>query len=59
MDVSGSIFVQWHRLKQDVVGGSLGCNFFKINNFVDFLVYFECVRIHLFTNFTFESLPIK
>ena len=60
MDVTRSIFVQRHRLKQDVVVSSLRSDFIgQINNLVDSFLYLESIWVHLLTNFALKSLPIE
>ena len=60
MDVSGSVLVEGHGLKEDVVTVSLRCDFISlIDDFVDGLTNFESVWIHLLANFAFESLPVE
>ena len=60
MDVSRGVFVQRHRLKQDVVVSSLRCDFVgQINNLVDSLLDLESIWVHLLTNFALESLPVE
>ena len=60
MDVSGSVFVEWHGLQENVVTVSLRCDFISlIDDFVDGLTNFESVWIHLLANFAFESLPVE
>lgn len=56
MDVSRSIFVEWHRFEQDVVdSGSL---LLHINQLEEFLIVFEYVRVALLTDLTFKFLPV-
>lgn len=60
MDIPGSILVQWHGFKKNVVGLSWGSDFInQINNFVDCFTDFECVWVHLFANLAFKSFPVE
>jgi hypothetical protein len=58
MDVSGSVLVQRHRLKQNivVVAGHL---LRKINDLVYRPLDFEGVGIHLLAYLAFETLPVE
>ena len=60
MNVSGGVLVEWHGLQQNVVVIGLRSDFVcEINNLEDYLSDFKSVRIHLFADFAFESLPVK
>lgn len=60
MDVSRSVLVQRHGFKKNVVSIGLSSDFISlIDDFVDGLSNFKSVRIHVFANFAFESLPVE
>ena len=60
MNISWSVFIKRHRLKQNIIRVSAWCYFInQIYNFVNFLANFECIRIHLFADFALKSLPIE
>jgi hypothetical protein len=60
VDVSGRVLVQRHGLEKDVVGrGGLGNFLSQIDNFEDSGSDLESVWVHMFANFTFESLPVE
>jgi len=56
MDVSRSIFVERHRLKQDIV--DTRCLLLHINEFEEFAIVFEYVWVALLTDLTFKFLPV-
>ena len=60
MDVTRSVLVKWHGLKQDVVSSTNLLNFLgQINNLENSLFDFEGVGIHVLADLTFESLPVE
>lgn len=60
MNISGSVLIERHWLKQDVVRVCTRCYFInQINNFVNSFLDFKGVWIHLFTNFALKSFPIE
>lgn len=60
MNISRSVFIKWHGLKQNIIRVSARCYFInQIYNFVNFLANFESVWVHLLADFAFESLPIE
>jgi len=56
MDVSRSIFVEWHRFEQDIVDSD--SLLLHINQFEEFIAVFEYVRVALLTDLTFKFLPV-
>lgn len=59
MNVSRSIFVKRHTLKQNIVACCILSDFLmQINNLVDLHVNFERVGIHLFADLTLKSFPV-
>ena len=56
MNVSRSVLIQRHGLEQNIV---VVIVHFLVNDLVYRSPYFECVWVHLFTDLTFETLPVE
>jgi hypothetical protein len=59
MNISRSVLVERHRLKQNIVACSvLGNLLMQIDNLVNLLTDFKRVGVHLFADLTFKSFPV-
>ena len=56
MNVSWSVFVQWHWFEEDVLAASLG--FVDVNQFEESLAFLKDIWVALFADFAFKFLPI-
>lgn len=59
MDVSRSVFVQRHGLKQNVVAGCILCNLLvQVDNLIDLGTNLKRVGVHLLADFALKALPV-
>jgi len=56
VDVPGSVLVQWHGLKKNVLGSFWGLS--DVNQFEKGVVAFEYIRVGLLTDFALKFLPV-
>ena len=60
MNISRSVLVKGHRFQKDVIILSLRCYFiYQVDNLIDSSSNFKSVWVHLFADFTLESLPVE